>query len=472
MPSAVSDDQHVTIDLHDVQGLGIGGFRKDTQELFALTLGPPDAARRLLVYLARRSASAFEVRAFNEAFSSIRRRTGEGVIEATWVGAAISARGYAKLGVDVGLLSAAFQAGMAGRAAQTGDDPSTWRPEFRADAGVDALIVVAADAVDDLDRECDRVAHEIGDAGCTCVFRERGTTLSRPLRGHEHFGFKDGISQPAIAELDQPPAPGEPPAAPVSEFLLGPEAGAEWANGSFLVFRRLHQDVAAFRAMMSTLAPQTSPALTTDQLAAKFVGRWPSGTATATSPDSDPGHAGVTNAFGYAEDADGQQTPRFAHIRKANPRDEPRPDTGTDDVERHRMLRRGIPYGDPLPTEATQDDGAQRGLHFIAIVADPERQFEVVQRQWLNDPNFPNGGTPNQPGGPYTPPIPGEAPDGPDPIVGEHPAEAAVALHQGAQIHALALGPDVVRVTGGEYFFLPSISALHALAVAGNAPVL
>jgi deferrochelatase/peroxidase EfeB len=134
-----------------------------------------------------------------------------------------------------------------------------------------------------------------------------------------------------------------------------------------------------------------------------------------------------------------------------------------DPVERHRMIRRGIPFGKPLPPSKTEDDGAQRGLHFISVVADLDRQFEFVQRKWLNDPNFPSGGAPATPADPYQPPGPGIPPDGPDPVVGERDPGQQIAIHQPAGIHNLALAGEVVRVTAGEYFFAPSIGALKEL---------
>jgi deferrochelatase/peroxidase EfeB len=127
------------------------------------------------------------------------------------------------------------------------------------------------------------------------------------------------------------------------------------------------------------------------------------------------------------------------------------------------MIRAGIPYGDPL-ADGAPDDGADRGLHFIALVADLDQQFEFVQRNWLSNPNFPNGGAPPTPGGQYTPPQPGTPPDGVDPIVGAHATGNQVALNQAGTINLLSLLAETVSVTGGEYFFCPSISAIQALA--------
>jgi hypothetical protein len=103
-------------------------------------------------------------------------------------------------------------------------------------------------------------------------------------------------------------------------------------------------------------------------------------------------------------------------------------------------------------------------LHFISVVADLARQFEFIQRQWLNDPNFPNGSVPPGAGQPYGPPTPGEPGDGPDPLVGEFDAGSPDALHQPSGGHQFAVNQELVSVSAGEYFFAPSLVALQRLA--------
>ncbi len=130
------------------------------------------------------------------------------------------------------------------------------------------------------------------------------------------------------------------------------------------------------------------------------------------------------------------------------------------------MIRRGIPFGPPLAEFATADDGVDRGLHFFCVVSDIVRQFEFVQSNWMNEPNFPIGSEPATPSGPYAPPVQG-TPGGPDPIVGEHDPTAAVSVVQTPNPEVqFSLGPELVTVTGGEYFFLPSIATLTALGAA------
>jgi Dyp-type peroxidase family len=471
----------------NIQGIGIAGFRKDHQHLLGVRLEDAKKAHPLLLELSHRTASAWEVRQFNDLFSELRSRgrEDEHSVQATWVGTLISAAALTKLGVDLDELPAgigfdAFKAGMAARAVKIGDTrptdaPAQWLEQFRpGEGGVDLLIVAASDSGDQLDDLCDELDHHVKAHGGRVVFNERGHTLPGALRGHEHFGFKDGVSQPSIAGWDGSPAEGEPAAVPLGEFVLGYSdvEGATaaltdfWLDGSFAVFRRLRQDVYAFRQQAARGVAGSDPALDAPTTGAKLLGRWPSGASLETSPDRDDGN--VTNAFGYAPDPEGFNAPRFAHVRKVNPRDEARVDSATEKVERHRMLRRGSPFGDPLPADATGDDGRDRGLHFISIVADLDRGFEFVQRQWMNDQNFPNGSIPpSGGGGPYDPPAtPGEPGDGPDPIAGEFDPGAADALHQSSGVHPFVLMQEVVRVTAGEYFFAPSLSALAWLAEA------
>jgi Dyp-type peroxidase family len=467
----------------NIQGIGIAGFRKDHQQLIFVKIDDPAGGRALLAELASRTANAWEVKQFNDLFGEIAAREREPLetIRATWIATLISASGYSKLGVNLQELPAgsgsdAFRAGMAARADSIGDTrandaPTQWLEPFRPGNGVDLLIVAASDDPTQLGDVCEELHDRISAHHCTAVFDELGETLPADLRGHEHFGFKDGISQPAIDGWDAPPAAGEPAALPMGEFVLGyPDQAGQttpvgdlWKDGSFAIFRRLRQDVFGFRQQADTNIPDANPQLSPAQLEAKLVGRWPSGAPVELSPNVDSND--VTNAFDYDQDGDGFNVPRFAHIRKANPRHEPRPDLDQDPTERHRMIRRGSPYGPPLDPAATADDGTDRGLHFISIVADPARQFEFVQANWMDNPNFPNGGAPAEPGGPYQPPQPGTPADGPDPVAGHFDNDAQDALNQQPSgFHPFGLIHEFVTLSGGEYFFIPSLPALKRLA--------
>jgi hypothetical protein len=186
--------------------------------------------------------------------------------------------------------------------------------------------------------------------------------------------------------------------------------------------------------------------LTSEQLAAKLVGRWHSGARLGVAP-FDPGwseRAEPISAGDFVSDSAGERCPRFSHVRKANPRD-----LRSADPRRHRLIRRGIPYGPPLRPGVTEDDGVDRGLLFVAYQASLARQFEHIQRLWLDSPNFPRDG------------------DGPAPLVGQAGNLREVQLRrQGGRVSAVGL-EQFVSVTAGGYFFAPSLRALTHLAGGG-----
>ena len=182
------------------------------------------------------------------------------------------------------------------------------------------------------------------------------------------------------------------------------------------------------------------------QLGAKLFGRWPSGAKLADPiQESDPGVAAPAEytADEYAADPNGERVPRSAHVRKAHPRD------ANSGSLRPRLLRRGIPYGTPLaatvPNSIPQDDGRERGLLFAAFQADLGRQYEAVQR-WLNDLNHPVPQT------------------GQDAVVGQGEEPARVVLRSSNTLPTMFDMHHYVAMTGGGYFFTPSLSAAQFLA--------
>src|SRR5262249_31676611 len=144
------------------------------------------------------------------------------------------------------------------------------------------------------------------------------------------------------------------------------------------------------------LRPNDDPEAATKRLAAKMIGRWESGAPLVLNEHSDPDNGVpqpiVENNFQYAEqDPAGFRCPVGAHIRRASPRDALPPDrrVALDSANRHRLLRRGRSYGDYIGEGFAArfvDDGKRRGLHFMCLNADLERQFEFVQQTWLNNP--------------------------------------------------------------------------------------
>lgn len=279
------------------------------------------------------------------------------------------------------------------------------------------------------------------------------------LDGREHFGFADGISQPTVAGLssrtDLPSntiQPGEIILGLLNEYGRYTDAPDLARNGTYLVFRHLSQDVHAFWRYVDSAAE--GDARRRMWLAAKMVGRWPSGAPLALTPDADDPFLANANDFTYHQfDAAGLGCPIGAHVRRSHPRDALDPDPGTERSvaldRKHRLLRRGREYGPPVsdPLVEPPDSDPDRGLYFICLVANIARQFEFVQHTWLNNPKF------------------GERYDEPDPIVGHHPDNQASFSIPAEPVRERLEGlPQFVTTRGGAYFFLPSLTALEALS--------
>lgn len=434
-----------TDELKDMQG-GLVGFNKDFVRLVFFQL--PDEvglAKSVVARLIPQLTNAYEVLAFNALYKELRHDRGgdRDIIQAAWANLWLSRQGLVRLGATIDSFPAEFQEGMSNRSDSLGDvgrsAPGTWEPPF-AGAEPDAALYMAADAEDDLNRRHDRVLEILIASGVSPTSEQPGATRPDPNRGHEHFGFKDGISQPGIHPFTTSSKVG-PSSVPAGEFIIGYEDAhghisgvggtdsqpsptaynpqptppptkdlpAWMRNSSFVVYRKLQQDVGGFRESMTTTA--TAPDMTPDQLAAKVVGRWPTGAPMEHVPgeprhlnpaESDPSLAypavlgdGKVNNFTYDEDLEGAKVPRAAHIRKVNPRSETLPDG--DRASFHRMLRRGIPYGsefvDGNPAYGQEvDPSDDRGLLFITYQSSIERSFEFVQRNWVNQVNFQQAG--------------------------------------------------------------------------------
>lgn len=349
---------------------------------------------------------------------------------------------------------------------------------------VDALLLLYAKDADTLSTLCDRHREDLWAGGLRVVV-ELDTFDIGDL---EHFGFRDGISQPLIEGLSKAQTGAGVRA---GEFVLGyrneyglytdrplidrradrhrilprDPAGSGrsdlGANGSYLAFRQLAQDVPGFWRYVdgATRAADGSgdPASRT-KLAAKMVGRWPSGAPLVLSPDRDDSALADANDFGYFHaDELGRRCPFGAHIRRAFPRDSLEPDPGSAEsvavANRHRLLRRGREYGPPLSVEdALADDPPpaareERGLHFLCLNTNLARQFEFVQHTWVNDRHF---------NGLY---------DDVDPIAAHlTPPGSTYTIPSDPVRRRVTDVPSFVSVRGGAYFFLPGLRAIRYLA--------
>lgn len=376
----------------------------------------------------------------------------------TWVSVALSFQGLRALGVPQASLdsfSPQFRQGMAARAAMLGDvgesSPEHWeKPLGSPDVHV-VLTAISKDAAH-LEAALARARAALEDLpGIEPIWRQDCHVLPDET---EPFGFKDGISHPAIDGSGIPGTnPHETPLQ-AGEFVLGyrdeisespmiPQPNALGRNGSYVAFRKLHQRVAAFRRYLRS---EAADAADEELLAAKMMGRWRSGAPLALSPQHDDPAAGAdprsNNDFGLADDPIGYKTPLGSHIRRMNPRDA----QVAGVVRIHRMIRRGTAYGPALPEGVMDDDGVERGLMFAFVGANLGRQFEFVQSEWMNSSSF-FGGTNER-----------------DPVCGSADGTGTYSIPRRPLRRQLKGVPRFVVTRGGEYCFLPSLSALRWLA--------
>ena len=377
---------------------------------------------------------------------------------------AFTAQGLAALGTPPGVLATfprAFRQGMASeyRTRLLGDTGDS-APDGWAWGGPDqvphVLIAHFEQTAELLVASCDATETAANEVGL--VLDRAIDTMLLP-DGVEHFGFADGVSQPVLAGTEwaarskasrwEEIAPGE--------FVLGlidglgleaafPTAGGIdfGRHGSYLVVRQIEQHVDLFHAHMAEAA--AARGVDADDLAAEMVGRRRDGMSLATGA---PTGQGQRNDFGYDQDPVGLGCPLGAHVRRANPRDGTRETSAAareiarNSANRHRILRRGRPYG---PTDKSRTGNEPRGLLFLAFQADIERQFEFVQHTWLGNPAFAGLG--------------GEL----DPITVEQPAGGGTfSIPQRPVRDCLAGLPSFTTTRGGGYFFLPGIEGLRLL---------
>jgi Dyp-type peroxidase family len=379
----------------------------------------------------------------------------------TSITVAFTYRGLEALGVPQASLNTfapEFRQGMAARADVLGDvgesGPDHWeKPLGTPDVHVAIAVLSSDEARLQAVAERAREAHaEL--PGVELIWRQDCYQLAT---GRTSFGFKDGIGQPAVEGSGRPPSnPREQPLK-AGEIILGyPDETGELPpmptpevlgrNGTYVVFRKLHTKVAAYR---SYLRDRAATRAEQDLLGAKMVGRWQSGAPLAVSPDTDDPELGSdprrNNDFGFADDPRGFKCPVGAHARRANPRDALDGD-GSVDVRLHRMIRRGTSYGPMLPDDVTEDDGVDRGIIFVFAGAHLKRQFEFVKTQWLNDGIFIG------------------APLESDPLVGPRQDSGTFTIPQRPIRRRLQDLPPFVVTRGGEYCFAPSLSALRWIA--------
>ena len=383
--------------------------------------------------------------------------------ERRWVTVAFTCNGLRALGVDEASLATfpeEFRQGMVARAQMLGDDganhPDHWVGGL---ASPDLHAIVILFARDAADRERSRAEHEKLVARCegVTVLSSLDLEATPPFDyAHDHFGYRDRLSQPVIEGSGEEPTPGSGAPLKAGEFILGypdengppllqPQPESLSQNGSFMAYRRMEEHVGAFRDFLKAHGQTPEEQ---ELVAAKLMGRWRSGAPLVLAPDKDDPALGAdpqrNNDFNYKQqDPLGYAVPLGSHIRRMNPRDT------AANMNRRRMIRRGATYGPPLP-EGAPEDGKERGIAAFVICASLVRQFEFAQNVWANDPNFHELGNEH------------------DPIIGHQDGTLEFKIPRRPIRKKITGLPAFTTVKGGAYFFLPGLNALRHLA-AGRA---
>jgi Dyp-type peroxidase family len=489
----------------EIQGHLLPGFNKNFQQFLFIKIIDPPQFKQWLSKVCSGVTTLKEILSPSEVNSNQDDKSTIG-LHGSWLSIALSSQGLCRLNSLNKFIDSAFTSGLHKRSELLGD-PTNLSSSGNCHNWVvggphnvpDLMLILANDYQDNLIRAVDEIKNTIN-GGFEVIFQQAAAVLPEPLKHHEHFGFRDCISQPCIrgristnhGDFITPHEdnrdliwPGEfifgyPKQSPMNKLLPGAvaDAGCQWArNGSFLVVRRLRQNVEGFRTFLKSVTQELSdnyPSLarmTTEQLAAKLMGRWFSGAPILLAPEQDnemiAADSLISNDFTYecdtllplkdrainrfsTSDPLGLVCPHAAHIRKAFPRDTTTMIGDEAENQTHRLLRRGIPFGDVSPSEKEQ------GLLFVAYQTSIERQFEFITTNWINNANFPSSGA------------------GHDPIVGQNMnlqenrvRTWSLPIRQpDGDITKISidLPTDWVVPTGGGYFFSPSISSLRSLA--------
>ena len=382
-----------------------------------------------------------------------------GELDTRWVTVAYTWNGLRAMGVDDASLNTfpdEFREGMAARAQVLGDTgqnhPREWVGGLESSDLHAIAILFARNAA-----QRDRSTREYEQFLPQCNGAERLSSLDLEAvppyeYSHDHFGYRDRLSQCAVEGTDEVSNPGSGAPLKAGEFFLGyadetgevpelPQPQILSRNGSYLAYRRLQEHVGSFREFLQRHGKTRDEQ---ELIAAKLMGRWRSGAPLVLAPEKDDPALGANpqrnNDFNYkTADPYGYAVPLSAHIRRMNPRDT------ASNMNRHKMIRRGGTYGPHLP-EDVPEDGAERGIAAFVGCASLVRQFEFAQNVWANDPSF------------------HELKNERDPIIGTQDGTFDMTIPKRPLRRKLTGLPAFTTVRGGAYFFLPGIRALHFLA--------
>jgi Dyp-type peroxidase family len=479
--------------LDDIQGDILVGLTKTAEVFVFFEIVDVPTFKTALRSVARRNVTSVkdvrddDARIKKAKEAAARYRKDPGRLKIRHLNIAFSASGLEKLtGGSLPALPQEFRDGAASRASRLHDPvddagrPSSWDPEF-VEARQDGVLIATGESLEAANDRMQAVLQKFG-ASLAEVHQHVGHVRPGEHRGKEHFGFEDGISQPGIRGLtarenphdDDQGVPGQDLLWP-GEFIFGWPAQIDdgdditppgpvrqppidWmANGSFLVFRKLEQQVPEFAAFLENAG--TAQGLDPEVLGARLVGRWKSGAPLIKAPLQDDELLAAdrlrNNNFEFGGDPHQRRCPYAAHIRKTYPRDD-MGEAGEVGVQQHRLRRAGIPYGE----EVNDDHTGTRGLSFVAYMTSIEKQFEFVQASWSNNPKFVSGKTRPGNGVPVEPGI--------DAIIGQPAPGEQIKVDEpvpnypgGSQRSSQILPHSFVTPRFAGYYFSPSLSALR-----------
>lgn len=438
--------QTSALELDDIQHILLTRTPAITGRYEFLSFDTPEGGRAWLSALLDKVQSAAEVRATVDESDR-------------WVTLAFTWHGLRALGVPDDSLATfpdEFREGMAARADILGDTgdcaPENWVGGLAGD-DLHAIAILFARTDEQCRRSIDEHNKLLSRTDGVRSLSHLDLNATPPFNyAHDHFGFRDRLSQPVMEGSGEEPTPGSGAPLKPGEFILGypdedgpvldtPKPETLSRNGSYMAYRRLQEHVARFREFLRDNADDRDGE---ELLAAKFMGRWRSGAPLVLAPDQDDPELGAdpmrNNDFNYKEmDPFGYACPLGSHARRLNPRDT------AHNMNRRRMIRRGATYGPALP-EGAPDDGVDRGIAAFIICASLVRQFEFAQNVWINDKTFHELGNEH------------------DPICGTQDGTLEFTIPR-RPIRKVFKGlPAFTTLLGGAYFFLPGMTALRYLA--------
>jgi Dyp-type peroxidase family len=506
----VDRDLEMQLELSQIQGDILIGLQKEAELFVGFSIADVKNFKRFLATMPLTTGQDALLAEYR--IKTCRANGGKGLLDIRGINIAFSANGLRKLGVpDVDAIAdKSFVNGLAEQSPKLNDPvegPGAVKNWLVGDGvtELDGLLIITGRGKAEVNATMADLVLAAGDGTWIPLYTEIGTNRPGAEHGHEHFGYLDGVSQPAVrGRIDQTfPTrkflnPGQNPADEgqglpgadllwPGEFVFGyPEqdkndvdnssglsdGGLAWMkNGSFMVFRRLEQLVPEFHA--TARAKANALEMDPDLLEARMVGRFRSGSPIRLNPNADDpvlgGDVLKNNDFEFGgTDPKGLTCPFAAHIRKAYPRNDLTPAAGgrsgvegeeasEADTQTHRIMRRGIPFGPEVDPGENNKETSQhsRGLMFVCYQTSIEDQFEFITRNWINNPNF---ATPNA---------------GFDPILGQAEGANRQRIFTGGPPNApsgqppeVTLETDFIRPTGGGYFFMPSIHAIRTVLTA------